>query len=67
MHWKRMDRAQIQELRRVLNQSNAVLDAGIILAAADQALNDRLKEIRGRLRDERLSELTRLPQAARAY
>ena len=66
-----MPELQINELRRVLNQANALLDAAMALAAADEELRGRLKHIRERVRDEQsyLAGLSRLrfPADGRAY
>ena len=68
-----MTREQIQELRRVLNQTSTLLEAATGLASADEGPQKRLRDLRGRLRneqsslDERLSEMPRLPAASRAY
>jgi len=62
---------EINELRRVLNQAYTLLDAAMTGAAADADLQERLKDIRERLRDEQdyLAGLSRmrLPAAGRAY
>jgi len=62
-----MVKLEINELRRVLNQTSTLLDA----AVADADLEERLKEIRERVRDEQdylagLSRL-RLSAAGKAY
>jgi hypothetical protein len=61
-----MDKLNENELRRVLNQVTALLDASMALAGADEDLQKRLRGIRERVRDEEL-RLPRLPAAGRAY
>jgi hypothetical protein len=68
-----MSRSEINELRRLLNQTGTLVEAAMSLAAADEGLHKRLRGIRERVRDEqasldeRLSQLPYLPAAARAY
>ena len=66
-----MPELEINELRRVLNQTATLLDVGVTLAGADEDLQKRLRAIREQLRDEQdyLAGLARLrfPSAGQAY
>jgi len=46
-----MVKLEINELRRVLNQTSTLLDAAVAGAEADADLEERLKEVRERVRD----------------
>lgn len=65
-----MQKLEINELRRLLNQVDTLLDAAMKLPVADEDLQKRLKAIRERVYDEQdyLAGLSRLrfPQAGRA-
>jgi hypothetical protein len=66
-----MPELEINELRRVLNQTAALLDTAMTLAAADEDLQKRLRGIARELKDEQsyLDGLARLrfPPAGRPY